>query len=145
MAHRPDVAVRIGLVAIENFARLDFGFLSAVRALGADRLGAAASSIVTADGFRTEDGIVLPTSGRPGNAAIYGIRPENIHLDPNGIEVKIVVLEPTGSETLVIAKLGNHSINCVIRERIRVAPGDTLRICPDVSAVHLFDTGGART
>jgi multiple sugar transport system ATP-binding protein len=100
---------------------------------------------MTADGFRTEDGIVLPTSGRPGNAAIYGIRPENIHLDPNGIEVKIVVLEPTGSETLVIAKLGNHSINCVIRERIRVSPGDTLRICPDVSAVHLFDTGGART
>ena len=100
---------------------------------------------MTDDGFRTEDGVMLPTSARPGNATIYGIRPENIHLDPNGIPVKIVVLEPTGSETLVIAKLGNHSINCVIRERIRVAPGDTLRISPDVSAVHLFDIGGIRT
>jgi ABC-type sugar transport system ATPase subunit len=51
---------------------------------------------MTADDFLAEDGILLPTSG---------IRPENIHLDPNGIEVKIVALELTGSETLVIANL----------------------------------------
>jgi ABC-type sugar transport system ATPase subunit len=72
-------------------------------------IGAPAMNLIkgsmTADGLRTEDGILLPTSGRPGNAAAYGIRPENIHFEPNGIEVKIVALELTGSETLVIANL----------------------------------------
>ncbi|UWU23764.1 sn-glycerol-3-phosphate ABC transporter ATP-binding protein UgpC (plasmid) [Rhizobium sp. CB3060] len=97
---------------------------------------------MTQEGFRTADGILLPTLKKPENAVTYGIRPENIHLDPQGIDISIVVLEPTGSETLIIAKLGEQTITCVFRERIRAKPGETLRVSPDMSAIHLFDDAG---
>lgn len=99
---------------------------------------------VAAGGFCTEDGILLPSSRKPPNAAIYGIRPEHIRLDPGGIEITIVVLEPTGSETLVIGKTGQQTIACIFRERISARPGDTLRISPMTASVHLFDEGGNR-
>jgi multiple sugar transport system ATP-binding protein len=99
---------------------------------------------MTGEGFKSADGLLLPTLAKPPGAVTYGIRPENLHLDPDGIEIKIVVLEPTGSETLVIAKLGEQPITCVFRERIRAQPGETLRITPDIAAIHLFDESGAR-
>jgi multiple sugar transport system ATP-binding protein len=99
---------------------------------------------MTPDGFRTEHGAVLPAGFKPANADIYGIRPEHLLLDPEGIEVDIVVLEPTGSETFVIARLGEQTLSCVFRERISLNPGDTLRVSPITSAIHLFDEKGDR-
>ena len=93
---------------------------------------------MTDTGFRTEDGITLPSDRRPADAVTYGIRPEHLQLDPNGIEITTVVVEPTGSETLVIARLGAQTISCVFRERIRAAPGDVLKVAPIHDAVHLF-------
>src|SRR6187401_2311491 len=37
---------------------------------------------MTNEGFRTEDGLVLPSERRPSGAVTYGIRPEHIRLDP---------------------------------------------------------------
>jgi multiple sugar transport system ATP-binding protein len=99
---------------------------------------------MTNEGFRTADGLVLPSERHPSGAVTYGIRPEHITLDPNGIEVTTAVVEPTGSETLVIARLGAQTISCVFRERIRAAPGDVLRIAPLHDSVHLFDEGEQR-
>jgi len=96
------------------------------------------------EGFRTGDGLLLPTTTHQADAAIYGIRPEHLALDPNGIEVEVVVLEPTGSETQVIAKLGSQTITGIFRERITVQPGSKLRVTPDLSLVHLFDANGKR-
>ena len=99
----------------------------------------------TPHGFRTTDGIVLPTLPGAANASVYGIRPEHLHLDDSGFEVEVVVLEPTGSETQVIARLGSQQLNGVFRERISVEPGAKLKVVPDLSAVHLFDNNGMRT
>ncbi|PCK85094.1 sugar ABC transporter ATP-binding protein [Rhizobium sophoriradicis] len=90
------------------------------------------------DGFKTVDGLLLPSERRPLDAVIYGIRPEHIRLDPDGIEVTTIVVEPTGSETLVLVRLGGQTLTCVFRERIRAAPGDILKIAPIHDAVHLF-------
>ncbi|MGV4796768.1 sn-glycerol-3-phosphate ABC transporter ATP-binding protein UgpC [Rhizobium sp. F40D2] len=90
------------------------------------------------DGFKTADGLLLPSERRPRDAVTYGIRPEHIRLDPGGIEVTTVVVEPTGSETLVIVRLGTQTLTCVFRERIRAAPGDVLKIAPIHDSVHLF-------
>jgi multiple sugar transport system ATP-binding protein len=95
-------------------------------------------------GFRTTDGILLPAVNAPANAAVYGIRPEHLHLDPNGIEIEVVVLEPTGSETQVIGRLGTQSINGIFRERITAQPGSKIKVAPDLSVVHLFDKDGKR-
>ncbi|NKK97101.1 sn-glycerol-3-phosphate ABC transporter ATP-binding protein UgpC [Rhizobium leguminosarum bv. viciae] len=96
------------------------------------------SGSMTEDGFRTADGLLLPSDRHPPAAVTYGIRPEHIRLDPGGIEVTTVVVEPTGSETLVIVRLGMQTLTCVFRERIRAAPGEVLRIAPIHDAVHLF-------
>ena len=96
------------------------------------------------DGFRTRDGIVLPLPEGAVPAVTYGIRPEHLRLDPDGFEMEVVVLEPTGSETHVIGTLGNQSITGIFRERIRTQPGSRIRVSPDVATVHLFDADGQR-
>ena len=99
---------------------------------------------MTADGFRTSDGILLPAAGGAADATTYGIRPEHLHLDRDGIEIEVNVLEPTGSETQAISRLGTQPINAIFRERITAQPGSTIRVSPDVSLVHLFDKNGRR-
>ena len=93
--------------------------------------------------FLTEDGISLPLSKAPaasdGRPAVYGIRPEHFTLGGNGLSVSVTVIEPTGSETQVIAKLGKQKITGVFRERISAHPGEELPMMPNPGAAHLFD------
>ena len=49
------------------------------------------------------------------------------------------MIEPTGAETQVIARLGAEKITGVFRERVSAKPGESIAMTPDVSLVHLFD------
>jgi multiple sugar transport system ATP-binding protein len=95
--------------------------------------------------FVTSEGIRLPLyRTRPeaiGKAATYGIRPEHIRLSDEGLPLKIVVKEPTGSETQVMGTLGSQSVVCVFRERVEARSGDILRILPVPGSEHLFEAG----
>ncbi|MFD9900323.1 ABC transporter ATP-binding protein [Mesorhizobium sp. NPDC059025] len=76
---------------------------------------------------------------------ILGIRPEHLMLVETGIQAQVVIVEPTGSETQVFARLGKDEVVCTTRDRIDVRPGDRLALQPDFSKLHLFDAGtGAR-
>jgi multiple sugar transport system ATP-binding protein len=92
--------------------------------------------------FVTETGVELPLRSAPkgidGRACIYGIRPEHLAIG-DGFRAKISVVEPTGSETQVFAKLGDQPIVGVFRDRISALPGDILPLSPNLDAVHLFD------
>ena len=92
--------------------------------------------------FETADGTRLPLASAPagsdGLAAIYGIRPEHLTLGGD-LKPQVTVIEPTGSETQVIAKLAGEKIIGVFRERVNVKPGETVAMSPDLSLVHLFD------
>ena len=55
------------------------------------------------------------------------------------LPAKVHVVEPTGSETQVLAEFAGASVLCAFRERISAKPGETIRITPDPSLVHLFD------
>jgi len=92
--------------------------------------------------FETADGTRLPLATAPagsdGLAAIYGIRPEHLTLGGE-LKPQVTVIEPTGSETQVIAKLAGEKIIGVFRERVNVKPGETIAMSPDLSLVHLFD------
>jgi multiple sugar transport system ATP-binding protein len=94
-------------------------------------------------GFSGPNGVQLPLASMPANsdgrAAVYGIRPEHFTIADDGAEAEIVVVEPTGSETQVFAKLGGEEIVAVFRERHKFEPGDKVRLKPDPSLVHLFD------
>ncbi len=81
-------------------------------------------------------GVTADLKGRP---AIYGVRPEHFAIADDGIEATIQVVEPTGAEIQVAAKLGPEEVIAVFRERHRLAPGDRIRLKPDPQLVHLFD------
>jgi multiple sugar transport system ATP-binding protein len=70
---------------------------------------------------------------------VYGIRPEHLRLDPNGIQARIQVVEPTGSETQVTLRIGEISVMGAFRERIVANHGDVLAVSPDLPLVHIFD------
>jgi multiple sugar transport system ATP-binding protein len=93
--------------------------------------------------FEGPGGARLPLAAAPagadGRAAVYGIRPEHFVLADDGAEATIQVVEPTGSEIHVAARLGDADIVAVFRERHSFAPGDTVRLRPDVRVAHLFD------
>jgi multiple sugar transport system ATP-binding protein len=74
--------------------------------------------------------------GRP---AVYGVRPEHFTLADDGVEAEILVVEPTGSETQLVAKLGGQEMVAVFRERHPFRPGNRVRLKPEVALVHLFD------
>jgi multiple sugar transport system ATP-binding protein len=98
--------------------------------------------------FRGADGLTLPLAAPPaadGRPVVYGVRPEHFTLAEDGATAEIEVVEPTGSETQFVAKLGGQSVLAVFRERHPFKPGDTIRLKPDARLVHLFDeTTGER-
>jgi multiple sugar transport system ATP-binding protein len=94
--------------------------------------------------FVTDGGISLPVVSAPaasdGQPIIYGIRPEHFVLDDsNGLPAEVGVVEPTGSETQVFAKLGGTDFVGVFREHVDAKPGQQIRVTPDARLVHLFD------
>ncbi len=93
--------------------------------------------------FTGPNGVQLPLASAPshseGRPVIYGIRPEHFTIADDGAEAEIVVVEPTGSETQVFAKLGGEEVVAVFRERHQFNPGDKIRLKPDPRLVHLFD------
>jgi multiple sugar transport system ATP-binding protein len=100
--------------------------------------------------FVLDGGVSVPLASAPaasdGRRAIYGIRPEHLMLSgTGGMPVEVSVLEPTGQETQVFAKVGGQKIVAVFRQRLSAKPGETLPMMPEVGLAHLFDeTTGAR-
>ncbi len=96
------------------------------------------------------NGARLPLQGaaaaNDGRAMVYGIRPE--HLDiadgSEGFEAEVVVIEPTGSETQLFARLGQQEIVAVFRERHEFAPGMKIRLKPRAPVAHLFDASSGQ-
>ena len=96
------------------------------------------NAFIAADGTRIDLGTVPANSaGRP---VTLGVRPEHFHPDPNGVPAEILTVEPTGSETQVVARFANQDIMGAFRERITARPGEMLKIRPEPVAVHLFDS-----
>ncbi|RUX19359.1 TOBE domain-containing protein, partial [Mesorhizobium sp. M2A.F.Ca.ET.037.01.1.1] len=79
------------------------------------------------------------SAGEDGQTVVYGVRPEHLEIHPDGVEAKISVVEPTGSETLVFVRFGEGEMVALFRERHDFKPGDTLKLKPRLDQVHLFD------
>ena len=111
-------------------------------------IGSPAMNLVNgalADGkFIARDGISLPLAGRfrtttAGRAVVGGVRPEHIRIGDDGFAAQVVVVEPMGADTQVITRSGTQEVTCLFRERVAVAPGETVRLSVDPQFVHLFD------
>jgi multiple sugar transport system ATP-binding protein len=96
------------------------------------------------DGSIEIGGTRLPFTGKhavaDGQPVVYGIRPEHLELANDGFPAKIAVIEPTGSETMVVVRMGETEMVALFRERHQFAPGQTVHLRPRVEQVHLFDS-----
>ena len=92
---------------------------------------------------RTASGARLPVAeagaATEGQPVIYGIRPEHLELADDGFDAEVIVIEPTGSETQLFARVGTQEIAAVFRERHDFAPGQRIRLRPRPEMAHLFD------
>ena len=98
--------------------------------------------------FEGPGGTCLPLAGAPsgsdGKAAVYGMRPEHFTVADDGADATVVVVEPTGSEIQVVAKLGGVDVTAVFRERHRFKPDDKIRLKANPALVHLFDAASGQ-
>jgi multiple sugar transport system ATP-binding protein len=94
-------------------------------------------SFVADGGFRLPlpEGDYSSLSGK----AVYGMRPEHMKIADNGVPVTVEIVEPTGSEIMVMGKLGDQPVTCLFRERLTVRPGDVLTIAVDPVTSHVFE------
>lgn len=94
------------------------------------------------------NGTRLAVTGRhqagEGQPVIFGIRPEHLELSDEGFPARISVVEPTGSETMVFLRFGENDMVALFRERHDFKPGDTIKLRPRPSHVHLFDAASAQ-
>jgi len=88
--------------------------------------------------------VAIPADG----TVTAGIRPENLEWaaagQPASIEAPATVVEPLGSETLVVLKLGGHDLQARLPPKRIRRVGEMVRLCVAPEHVHLFDAKGRR-
>jgi len=109
------------------------------------KLGSNGSSSV----FTSDAGLSLPVAKAPANSegkpVVLGVRPEHLTAVGDGSPVNVVVVEPMGSETQIVAKTGNQELICLFRDRVMPSPGDTIKVNCNPNLVHLFDPDSGKT
>ena len=106
-----------------------------------------------ARGMRIEmsDGASVPmprdAKGEDGQPVVLGTRPEHLTLvaGDDGLGATVVVVEPTGADTQVFAKVGGTDVTAVFRERHDFRSGETIRLAPDHERTHLFDAESGKS
>ncbi|MCQ8782941.1 ABC transporter ATP-binding protein [Mangrovibrevibacter kandeliae] len=96
--------------------------------------------------FRTTDGLALPlpdgTNAAPGRRLVYGVRPEHVapaaEADADATAT-IELVEPTGAETQVQMRLGEHLATGTFRDWPIGRPGERIGLRLQRDKIHLFD------
>ena len=97
-----------------------------------------------------DDGPTFPLpvdkGAEDGARVYYGVRPEHWGLaaDGEGIASEVVVVEPTGADTLVVCRMQGVEIQASFNERHDFKPGQGIRLKPDLNVLHLFDQKSGR-
>jgi multiple sugar transport system ATP-binding protein len=103
-------------------------------------------------GVRTRSGVLLPlpeaSLREHGQPLVYGIRPEHFDVvaseTQGAVPAEVMVVEPTGAETMLLAKVGDQNVTAVFRERYAFSRGDRIALRPRPDQVRLFDSAGSR-
>ena len=83
--------------------------------------------------------LALPVPVADGTKIVVGVRPENLTLAEEGWPATVSVVEPTGSETQVTARIAGQIVRILVRGRTDVQPGDTVHLSVAQEHVHIFD------
>jgi multiple sugar transport system ATP-binding protein len=81
-----------------------------------------------------------------GQQVLLGTRPEHLAPDDAGaLAAQVEVIEPTGADTMLMCTLGGQELVVVVRDRVTLRPGDTVRLTPAGDKLHVFDAGSGRS
>lgn len=81
-----------------------------------------------------------PLPVEPGHGIILGVRPEDLHLAPDGeVDMQVDITENTGSETLLHGHIGDTTLCALERHRTVVRPGESIKLKLLLPRVHVFD------
>ena len=75
-----------------------------------------------------------------GMSVVVGVRPEHLVIASLGINLQVSVVEPTGAQTLVTARLGARDVVVVFQDRQHILPGDRITVAVRSDQIHLFDS-----
>lgn len=82
---------------------------------------------------------------RAGGEVVYGFRPEQTHLDPQGIPSPVTFVERIGARSIVHLGEGAGAFKAVFEAGAPLSVGEVARVLPHPEAVRLFDGAtGAR-
>jgi multiple sugar transport system ATP-binding protein len=102
------------------------------------------SGCIRNNAFELPDGTQLPLStaaaAHDGRSVKLGVRPEDIEIGHEGPAAMVEVVEPTGPDTQILARLGGSDVTILLRRRAVVKPGEPVKLSMDSSRIHLFDT-----
>ena len=101
--------------------------------------GADSGKVETAMGLLPAEVAATLQAGR---SVTYGIRPEHLALSAEGcIAAKVQLIEPMGSECLVLADCQGQELQIMIRDESLALPrpGDQIRLAPQPAKVCVFD------
>jgi multiple sugar transport system ATP-binding protein len=89
------------------------------------------------------NGVRLPLNSAPpdseGRPVFYGTRPEHLDISNEGVEAEVVVTEPTGSETQLVARVNGEDFVAIFRDRHDLKPGQKIKLRPRPQSAHVFD------
>ena len=94
---------------------------------------------VEAEGHRWPAGAL--TQAADNQRVHYGVRPGDLHLSTSGegIEARVIVVEPTGAETELLLQVGDSRVIVVMHGRTGVQPDDIVKIGIEPAKAHVFD------
>jgi|GEM_PF-4507078 len=75
---------------------------------------------------------------------VFDIRPEHVEIDPAGIPARVLLVGPTGRETVLSPEIAEERILASMRERTDAYIGSTVRVSFRKAAWHVFDANGMR-
>ncbi|MFQ5972059.1 MAG: ABC transporter ATP-binding protein [Alphaproteobacteria bacterium] len=90
--------------------------------------------------------VMPPAAAQSDQSILLGVRPEHIRLgrDGEGLHAEVMVVEPTGHETLVVCKFGEDEVDLLLSERLQFDRGQPVWLSAEPEFVHLFDAETGR-
>ena len=98
--------------------------------------------------FQSKDNslFLLPENANisEGQEIIYGFRPEHVDINQaatdDAISLTVKVDQPTGSQSLVFANVGDQEICLDVPKSHLLKPGNEFKMSPQIDNIHIFDS-----
>jgi len=109
-------------------------------------VGTPPMNLVPAALFARDAALLARLEGRDRGSVTVGVRPHDLEArtQGNGLEARVVLLEPAGSITWVVAEVGGVRLKARLAADARLTPGGAARLAFRAEAAHLFDATSRR-